>query len=297
MAPSAEARPFAIHVTSPMKNYDTGGMSIEGAIPRWGHLGAILYGPAALNSIRMEEEQSLFATFHALDPGWAIVEYNTADLRDQKAQPQYEAGYRGLRDMFNYGARFVSPMAWNGSNGIHAGEPGYVTFTAWRNTPLEEAARDFLLSHAGVPLDARLWTFGTPRLVSSDGWTAELGNFVTGDGFLTLRTANRRVTLTSPRELQLAPRAVDRVILGLADPAALSSVRIYGRVAAGAQWQEIAVAANAAKLTTTAAGTVVPLAWPRGGGEIDQIKLALEFAADAPQTLVRLALWPTARKR
>src|SRR5581483_6680251 len=112
MAPHASARPFAVNITSPMKNYDTGGMSVEGAIPAKGHLGAILYGPSAVNDIRMETPWSLFATFRAMDPGWSVVEINTADLRDPKSQPTYAAGYRALRDIFNYGARFFSPMAW-----------------------------------------------------------------------------------------------------------------------------------------------------------------------------------------
>ena len=54
-------------------------------------------------------------------------------------------------------------MAWNGSNGVNAGSPEYVTFTAWRNTPLEDAAREFLLARAGLPLGALLFTFGTPQ--------------------------------------------------------------------------------------------------------------------------------------
>ena len=292
MAPHPDALPFAIHVTSPMKNYDTGGMSIEGAVPKGGHLGAILYGGSAINEVRMEEPQSLFATFRALDPGWAIVEYNTADLRNPDAQPTYGNAYRGLRDMFNYGARYVSPMAWNGSNGINAGKPGYVTFTAWRNTPLEEAARDFLLSHANVPLGARLWTFGTPRYASADGWTAAEGTITLGTGWVALAPVNGRFEFVSPRELALAPGTVDRMVLGLTDPAALTSIRVLGRIAANAPWRAIAVIPKAAALRTTPAGTVVPLAWPRGLRTVDQVKVELRFGSDAAQTLVRVALWP-----
>ena len=41
--------PFAIDLTSPPRNYDSGGMSIAGAKPALGHLGVILYGEAAVN--------------------------------------------------------------------------------------------------------------------------------------------------------------------------------------------------------------------------------------------------------
>ena len=53
--------PFALHIESPSKNYDTGGMSVEGAIPRDGHLGAIVYGESAANHIRVEGDANLEA--------------------------------------------------------------------------------------------------------------------------------------------------------------------------------------------------------------------------------------------
>ena len=164
MAPLGEAMPFAIDLDSPPRNYDSGGMSIAGAKPALGHLGVILYGEAAVNDVRMENGQSLFATLAALDPRWAVVEYNTADLRNPQVPPSYRAAYRGLRDMWNFGARYVSPMAWNGSNGVIAGKPGYSTFTAWRNTPLEDRGEATSCSRApDCRSGALLWTFGTPR--------------------------------------------------------------------------------------------------------------------------------------
>ena len=203
MAPHAAAMPFALRVDSPVKNYDSGGMSVEGAKPAAGHLGAILYGASAQNAIRMEGKRTLFGAFAALDPRWAVVEYNSADLRQPKALPTYADAYRGLREMWNYGARYVSPMAWPGSSGRDAGRPGYDPFTAWRDTPLEDAARDFLVARAGLPLGSRLWTFGAAGHADDDGWTATRG-----------RLAAR------PAHLALAPDAARRVELGLAARAA-----------------------------------------------------------------------------
>ena len=54
---------------------------------------------------------NLFATFHQMDSGWAVGEFNTADFRTAKDLPTYAMGYRALREMFNYGARFASPMS------------------------------------------------------------------------------------------------------------------------------------------------------------------------------------------
>ncbi len=172
MAPDSGVKPFAIHIEDGGQNYDSAGVSIEGSIPRQGHLGAILYGKAAENVAAMAGPHNLFATFDRMDPGWAVVEFNSTDLKDPTVLPTYSQTYHALRDIFNYDGRQVSVMAWNGSNGIFAGQPGYVPYTAWRNTPAEEAMRDFLVSHANLPPGAKLWTFGSSRYKDSDGWTA-----------------------------------------------------------------------------------------------------------------------------
>ncbi len=290
MAPHADARPFAVHIASPMKNYDTGGMSVEGAIPRRGHLGAILYGASAVNDIRMETPGSLFETFRAMDPAWAVVEINTADLRNPAEQPSYAAGYRALRDLFNYGARFVSPMAWNGSNGSFAGQPGYVTFTAWRNTPFEEAARDFLLSHANVPRGARLWTFGSPRHTDNDGWTAQRGTLVPGHGVLELVPDDGAMTLVSPRELAFVPGELTTLVLGFDDAQGLRSVRVSVRKTSGS-WHAIRMQRD---FTASTGGVSMPLDRAGLHGSFDQMRLELAFERGKRPRLEHLVLWPDA---
>ncbi|MDQ6618558.1 MAG: hypothetical protein M3Z31_02480 [Pseudomonadota bacterium] len=290
MAPHANARPFAVRITSPMKNYDTGGMSIEGSIPIAGHLGAILYGASAQNNISMETPASLFATFRYMDPGWAVVEINTADLRNPTAEPTYAAGYRSLRDVFNYGGRFVSPMAWNGSNGKYVGKPGYVTFTAWRHTPFEDAARDFMLSHANVPVGARLWTFGTPRHVDSDGWTASRGTVLPQGGALTIVPDDGHITLVSPPEIMFDPARFRHVLLGIDDAAPLLQARISARANPTAPWREIPT--RAAGWRMTSGGLAIPLPEGRSGVPFDQLRIELTFATSAEVRLARVALWP-----
>ena len=294
MGPAAEAMPFALYLDSPSKNYDTGGISVEGAIPRHGHLGATVYGPAAENDIRMETPDSLFAAFSRLDREWAIVEINTTDLRAPAVLPDYARAYRVFRDAFNYGARFISPMAWNGSNGIYAGQPGYVAYTAWRNTPFEEAMRDFAVSHAYVPRGARLWTFGTPQLASDDGWTAgPATTLVAGSARLEVRGEGSR-TLVSPPRLALPRGRVDRLVLAT-DPASLARVEVAGRGAAG-KWVPLARRDAVPGATSGPVGIVLPLAWPATLPTIEELRITLAPRAPAePLTLRHIALYPPAR--
>lgn len=297
ISPSATAFPFALHIESPSKNYDTGGMSVEGAIPRDGHLGAIVYGPSALNDIRVEGDANLFAMFHQMDPGWAVGEFNTADFRAPKEFPTYAMGYRALREMFNYGARFASPMAWNGSDGRYAGQPGYVSFTAWRNTPLEDAMRDFAIAHAFVPVGARLWTFGSSRYADSDGWTALAGgSLVAGPGHVDITPVNGEAIIVSPAPLALSRGETDLLVLGV-DPGAVVAVEVGARSAAGT-WVTLRSRLNLGKLASTRAGISVPLHWPSSLAVADQIRISLHFREAALRVRLRhVALYPVTDRR
>jgi len=287
MAPAGDAMPFALTVESPVKNFDSGGMSVAGAKPALGHLGAILYGASAVNAVQMENGASLLYSLAAIDPRFAVVEFNTADLRHPHVQPDYAAGYRGLRDLWNFGARHVSPMAWNGSNGVNAGKPGYSTFTAWRNTPLEEAARDFLLARAGLPLGSLLYSFGTPRHADDDGWTAETGTIALNNGGLTVTPDSaRRVTLLSPPGLPPHAGRAESFVIGLR--AGLTRVRVSGRQSPEAGWTVLADAGGAA-LRATPAGIVASRSASAPNAEIDQFRLDLEFADATPRMLTRFA--------
>lgn len=229
MAPASFALPFATRIDSPLKNYDSGGMSIEGAKPTQGHIGAIVYGDSAVNRIRMEGSTSLFATLRAQDPDWAVVEYNTADLRDPRRLPDLAAAHDSLSAIFNYGARFVSPMAWNGSNGIFAESAEFAAFTAYRNTPLEQAVKHFMYERADLPRGTRVWTFGSGAQVSTDGWTfvgAEC-QFLPLQG-LRLVTGSERISLWSPEELGLLPDKVSVLLVMCDAPEALQAISLVG---------------------------------------------------------------------
>jgi hypothetical protein len=289
MAPAGDAMPLALRIDSPVKNHDSGGVSIAGSKPRDAHLGAIVYGAAATNTMPMENGRTLYAMLAALDPGFALVEFNTADLRDPARQPTYAQAYRALRDAWNAGARFVSPMAWNGANGLHAGEPGYVSYTAWRNTPLEEAARDFLLARSGLPRGSRLWTFGTQVHADDDGWQVERGIVQTLRGALALAPDREGViVLRSPHDLALAAQMLT-IVVGATDDADVRVIAIDVQPAPGAPWWPLArVEANST--LRTAAGRVLDCAVPEATGPIDALRVTLVGSGGAAVTLERVAI-------
>ena len=295
VAPAATSKPFATRLSSRGQNYDSGGVSIEGSIPRHGHLGAILYGPAAENRVRMEDRHALFATFARMDPGWAAVELNTADLTTPQVIPVYAQAYRSFRDLFNFDARQVGLMAWNGSNGIYVGHPGYVTYTSWRNTPAEDAMRDAMVSHANLPLGSRLWTFGSALHADDDGWTAEHATLDPGRGQLAIRVADETVALVSPPDQVIRPANAAHLVLGLRDRAAVDSVEVWARENPTSSWTRLSVSQSVAALKARPSGLWVPLTWSaewRIGKRIaEQIKIVMRVpAARGPILLDRVAL-------
>ncbi len=237
---------MALRVRGPSPDYDSAGVSIEGALPRAGHLGAILYGPAAQNRHPLENGRSLFATLARLDPGWGIVEYNATDLKQPEVLPTYAQTYRTLRELFNFDGSQIAMMAWNGSNGRYAGQPGYVPHTAWRNTPGEEALFDFLADRADLPRGARLWTFGTPRHADDDGWSLAPGRLAAGRGFVDL-AVDGTAALTSPGDQVLRAGGTATLVLGFAEPARLARVAgVRPRARRSGPWTAISAALPAA---------------------------------------------------
>jgi hypothetical protein len=281
-------RPFAIRIDSPSRAYDSAGVSVEGAIPRSGHLGAILYGHSARNEVQLENGRSLFATIDRMDDGWGIVEYNNTNLTTPTVAPDYAMAYRTFRDAFNYGAREVSAMAWNGSNGIYAGRPGYVPYTAWRNTPAEDAMRDFLVSHADVPRGARIWTFGAVRHADTDGWTAQRGTLAAGGGFVTLRADGAAMTLVSPPDQVIRPARIGRIFLRFASGAEPSHLKVFAQTDPGEPWTYVG------QSTTSSVALTWPAEW-RDDRIVERLKLELSAAPGGePLTLSRVLLYPRA---
>ena len=172
-APQFSFEPFALKLNSPVKNYDSGGMSLEGSKPGQGHVGAILYGESARNNIRTENRIPFFEDILKLDPDWAVVEFNPADLRDSpKALPDYGFAWECLREIFNHQARLINLMAWNGSTANDIDKDYFNAHMALRDTPLELAVIDFMLVYSDVPRGSVCYSFGSNNFASTDNWTS-----------------------------------------------------------------------------------------------------------------------------
>jgi len=299
MAPGPMLHPFAVRLDSHGQNYDSAGVSIEGSIPRFGHLGAILYGESAENHARMEGPHSLFATFSRMDPGWAVVEFNSTDLRQPTVLPTYVQAYRSFRDFFNFDASQVTAMAWNGSDGAKTTEKDYRAYTAWRNTPMEDAMRDFLVSHANIPRGARVWTFGTARHTDDDGWSMQNGRLIAGKGVIEIQLGPGRAALISPPDQVIRPNVTSTLIVGLDGLALNDEVRLLAHSDQSSEWREIVKKNPLSQLHRGAEGFRIPLSWPddwlKGRLIVDQLKIELTVNDAARKARVSwLVLYPDA---
>ena len=300
MAPGPNSDTLAEHIDSPAKNYDTGGVSIEGAKPLNGRLGAILYGASARNQIRMEGPHSLFAEFRSLSgENWAAVEFNTADLEQPKHLAGFGDAYQALRELGNYGARLVSPMAWNGS-AADPFVPGFVSYTALRNTPLEDAMVQFMLQRANLPRSARLWEFGAPGHADEDGWFAPRKKASHEDraGFFELTTDRDGVAaMESPSELDWKAGAFDRLVVAATADRPGLRVEVWAEAANDATWMPLAAATDFDKLHRTPAGASLPLDSVQAPGfevppRIDRIRLVWSAPPGTRIAVDRVALYP-----
>ncbi len=280
--PFGRNRPFALRIQSTGQNYDSAGMSLEGAKPRVGHLGAIVYGKSARNDIPTENGRSLFWNFASVDSGWGIVEMNTATLNRPEVVPSYEDAYRVFRDAFNFDARFVTVMAWNGSKGSEAGTSGYRPHTAWRETVAEAAMKDFAISYGGVPRGTRLWTFGTSALGSDDGWDVAGGRKTLRLGSMEVAPTEGSLHLKAPPDSFIRVNAYRQLQIQLLDAERVSQVSVYahppgsgGRVLLGR------------RTVPRLAGTKridVDIDWPDGsiGTEVvSELQIQMDFADGA----------------
>ena len=299
IAPDEGQSPFAVRITSHGQNYDTSGVSIEGSIPRAGHLGAILYGETAQNQAPMEVPHSLFATFARMDPGWAVVETNATNLKKPLQQPRYAESYHAFRDMFNFDAQEISVMAWNGSNGLLSDHAGYLPYTAWRNTPAEAAMQDFMVTHANLPRGARLWNFGAPGYLDDDGWRLEQGKVYARGGYLDLEFDGATATLISPPDQVIRIDRIATLVLGLHDQNSVAAMQIFARLDPGSPWVAVGAPIPSTRFRHSAAGIAVPLAWPAAwkakSAIAAELKVVLAFDSGAQRVrLDRIGLYPQA---
>ena len=283
--------PFPTWVYGPAKHYDTGGISIQGAVPAMGHLGGVIYGESAYNIVPTESRDSLFRLFRDFDPEWAAVEYSTATfVRPTEIATTLQA-YRGMRDLLNYGARLVSPMAGTGSPGWLLGQPGFLGDTAYRGPPLATVTRKLKIERADLPRQARLWSFGLGLVQEDDGWSApEAGAARAAAGGLEVELAAGRTLLDSPAETDFTTKQLDLLILGLREGAEALKVEVQGRFRGRDGWIRLTQSVPLATLRRSPAGHELPLA--RYTLPIEQFRIVIESPAARTIHFDRIALYP-----
>ena len=290
--------PFAIYIDSPPKHFDTGGVSVQGAVPAHGHLGATLYGEAAINNALMETPDPLFRVFRDLDPGWAILEYNTADVRGPKVVPDIIRGYRGVRDIFNYGAKLLSPMAWNGSFAGAFNEPGFVSYSSYRGSTLERAVKNAMVNRANLPRQARLWTFGGGMLIDDDDWYPQVAGMASPiDAALEVTIQDGGTVVDSPNALDFRTSELDALILGIRSAPAGASIEVQTRERDQRKWRKAVGRKTIGSLQRYRAGYLVPLPHAHSTRQIEQLRLVFRGPAGEKIIIERIALYPVALHR
>ena len=186
---------------------DQAGVSIEGAKPRHGRLGAILYGPASRNEGKVRSGTSLIGNIRRVDPEWGVVEFHPASIAFPDKLPTHAESYATLLNLINGGARFLSPM-WGSYAGDRAVHPGHFkAYDAMEGTSYEYQLVWWLREMRYLPLGSRFYPFGNERVKSADGWSAGAGTTLVPEAGRILLSGNgTHVSLVSP-EWDETPRA------------------------------------------------------------------------------------------
>ncbi|CAG1007692.1 hypothetical protein BURK1_03432 [Burkholderiales bacterium] len=285
-APDPGLRPVSITLRGWTPDYDSAGVSIEGSVPRVGHLGTIMYGLSAQDRHPMENGRGIYSNIARHDESWAIVEFNPTDLKYPKKSPDYEASYRSFRSAFNYDARQIGIMAWNGSNGLFEDHPDYLPYTAFRNTLAEAAMRDAMVARADLPRGSRLWTFGSAQLATDDGWTTSRGTLTDGHGHIAVAPDRGVVELVSPPDQVIRPDRIDLALVRAWSGPKPQSIAVHARLEQDLPWREIGRSSGSER---------VPLRWPAEwrGKIASQVRMDLDYAPDVAAARVdRLLLYP-----
>lgn len=178
---------------------DQAGVSIEGAKPRRGRLGAILYGPASRNEGKVRSGTSLIGNIRHIDPEWGVVEFHPATIAFPDRLPTHSEAYATLFSLINGGARFISPM-WGSHAGDRAVHPGHFkAYDAMLGTAYEYQLVWWLREMRFLPAGSLFYPFGNERVKSADGWMAGAGtNIALEAGRIRLSGNGAYTSLVSP---------------------------------------------------------------------------------------------------
>jgi hypothetical protein len=291
MAPAGNAMPFALAIDSPVKNYDSAACPSQAQNRNTVIWARSSTAPPRSTDVPMENNRSLFATLSAVDPGFAIVEYNTADLRAPEVPPTYAAALSIV-------ARPVERRrAVHFADGLERQQrhvrrqTGYVTFTAWRNTPLEDAAYDFLPLARACPfgreaLDVR---YAAPRRRRRVDRGSRIDRNRTRHAALEHRRDGSRCDHLAARAFDHTPNASAKSSWACPHDKVIRSVSVYARGSPNSNWQ-LLTADRGQTIANSAAGRLVATR-ARLAAPADQLKIEIVF--DQPMrdvTLTRIAV-------
>ena len=199
---------------------DQAGVSITGAKPKAGHLGAILYGPSSRNLGPTRNQNTLINNIRLVDPEWAVVEYHPATISFPEKLPSAEESYATVFNILNGGARFLSPM-WGSFVGDRVVRPSnFKSYDAMEGTAYEYQLVWWLHALRGLPLDSFFYPFGNTQVKSKDGWEGAPGVQVDPQpGKLQLSGKNVPLAVLSPHWAAVAlDRAATLNVSTIADP-------------------------------------------------------------------------------
>lgn len=178
---------------------DQAGVSIAGAKPRLGHIGAILYGPASRNQGPTRNGWSLVDNIRLLDPHWAVGEFHPATIAFPDKLPTHEESYATLSTLLNGGAYFLSPM-WGSFVGDRVVRPrNFKAYDAMEGTAYEFQLVWWLRATQSLSPGSFFYPFGNEMVTSADGWTAHaLTALEKQKGSLRLSATHDEIAIVSP---------------------------------------------------------------------------------------------------
>lgn len=191
----------AVSITDTANGWnDQAGVSIEGAKPRQGHLGAILYGPGSRNEGKPRSGSSLIDNIRRADPSWGMVEFHPGTIAFPEKMPSHAESYATMQALINGGARFLSPM-WGSYAGDRVVHPHHFkAYDVMEGSPFEYQLVWWLRAMQTWPLGSLYYPFGNALVQSADGWAAAAGTRLeSGYGELRLTGEGSRLALASPQ--------------------------------------------------------------------------------------------------
>ncbi len=190
----------AVRVTDQANGWtDQAGVSIEGAKPRQGHVGAILYGPASRNQGKPRNGTSLIDNIRTIDPDWGVGEFHPATISFPEQAPSHLEAYTTMQTLINGGVHFLSPI-WGSYAGDRVVHPNnFKAYDVMEGSAHEYQLVWWLRAMQTRPVGTLYYPFGNTLVKSKDGWSGAIGTDVeSGFGELRLGGEGAHLGLVSP---------------------------------------------------------------------------------------------------